>query len=181
MRREITRNSALGAIASGVVMFLLGVYGVEESEFSTLLVYAGLFALVIGTGLLIAASRPFRLASPHPLAIVVSVLALALHSYKNVYNASNPQFFWLAWMLIPYVLCLVLSAFTATRTPAIAGAILAFAFDIWTYYEVMTSESSTAVLAFVWIPIWNTIIVVPFATFVAWLIAAQRIKPKSNG
>jgi len=170
----------LGAITFGVVMFVLGVYGVEVSEFSILLVYVGPVALLIGTALLIAASRPFRLASPHPLAIIVSALALALHAYQNVYKASSPQFYWLAWMLVPYVLCLVISAFPATRVPAIAGAIFAFAFDLWTYYSVINSTSSTAVLAFLWIPIWNTVIVVPFMTLVAWLVA-QRMTPRSNG
>jgi sulfite exporter TauE/SafE len=175
------RNIALGAIASGVAMLVLGVYGVAVSDFSILLAYVGLLALAIGLGFLIAASRPFRFASPHPLAIIVSALALALHAYENIYDSSRPQFFWLAWSLVPYLLCLALSAFAATRVPVIAGAILALAFDLWTYYSVITSQSSTAVLAFLWGPIWNTIIVVPLATFVAWLITAPRMTPRGNG
>jgi hypothetical protein len=75
---------------------------------------------------------------------------------------------------------LVLSCFEGTRLPVIAGAALALAADGWNYYEVARSTSSTAAIAFIWIPIWNTIIVVPTATFLARLFLRRRRQVSAN-
>ncbi len=172
----VTRNVALTTIAVGVVAFVAGVYGVIGPDLSVLLAGLGLIALLCGIAFLLSVTRPWRLSTPHPYVLGITVLAAALHVYEHVYNSSgDPSIGFLLWAMVPYGLCLTLSAFPATRAPVIAGAALTLAFDLLGHYSVFINpKRSTAALALLFIPLWSTIIVVPLATFIAWSIAQRR-------
>ncbi|MCX5885673.1 MAG: hypothetical protein NT096_07170 [Proteobacteria bacterium] len=172
----IIRNMALAAIAIGVVLFVLGVYGVIGPDFSVLLAGIGILTLLFGIAFLLRALRPFHLSAPHPYVLGVAVAAAVLHAYEHVYrNSGDPSFGFLVWSMVPYFLCLTLSAFAGTRAPAIAGAAMALVFDLWGHYSVFINpKSSTAALVLLFIPLWSTIIVVPVVTFIAWSITRRR-------
>ena len=126
----IIRNVALVTIAVGVVAFVAGLYGVV-GPLSLFLAGFGLVVLLGGTGLLLFTARPWRLSSPHPYVIAGTVVAAALHTYENVYKSySDPLIGFLLWSMVPYGLCLMLSAFSTTKLPVIAGTALALAFGI---------------------------------------------------
>jgi len=175
----VTRNLAFTTIAIGVVAFVAGIYGVIGPEFSVLLAGLGLLALLCGIAFLLSATRPWRLSTPHPYVIAIAVVAAGLHAYEHVYKSSGgPSIGFLLWSMMPYGLCLTLSAFPATKVSVIAGAAIALAFDLWGYYSVFVNpQGSTAALALLFIPLWSTVIVVPLATFVAWSITQRRRRP----
>jgi hypothetical protein len=167
------------AVAFGVVMLVAGVYG-WFGEVSVPLTGIGLLTLLVGAGALLSTQSRAQLRLPHPVVYALLALAVAFHVYQNVTMMSADfSYGWFLWALLPYGLVLVLSCFEGTRLSIIAGAALALAADAWNYYEVARSTSSTAALNFIWIPIWNTIIVVPIATFVAWLLL-RRLQPASS-
>jgi hypothetical protein len=159
-------------IMSGVVAFVAGVYGVISPEVSIPLAGLGLLSLLFGAALFAWRARPSRLMAPHIGVVAVTLLGAALHAYENFGKSSGDLsvgFF--VWAMVPYALCLAVSAFPSTKAPAVAGAVLAFIFDLWGHYSVFVNpQSSTAALALLFIPLWSTIIVVPLATFIAWSV-----------
>ena len=167
------------AVAFGVVVLVAGVYG-WFGEVSVPLAGIGLLTLLVGAGALLSTQSRAQLRLPHPVVYALLALAIGFHVYQNVTMMSADfSYGWFLWALLPYGLVLVLSCFEGTRLSIIAGAALALAADAWNYYDVARSTSSTAALNFIWIPIWNTIIVVPIATFVAWLLL-RRLQPASS-
>jgi hypothetical protein len=168
------------AIALGVLLMVAGIYGWFR-EVSVPLTGIGLLTLLVGAVALLSTQSRTQLRLPHPVVYGLLVVAVAFHVYQNVTMMSAEfSYGWFLWALLPYGLVLVLSCFEGTRLSIIAGAALALAADAWNYYEVARSTSSTAVLNFIWIPLWNTIIVVPIATFVAWLLLRRRQPVSSN-
>ncbi len=178
----ITPKLALTIIVAGVVAFVVGVYGTIGPEFSILLIGLGLLTLICGIAFLLSATRPWSLSLPHSYVVGITLLAAGLHAYENLYKSSGgPSIGFLLWSMLPYGLCLILSAFRATKVPVIAGAALALAFDLMGYYSVFVNpQSSTGALALFFIPLWSTIIVVPLATFIAWLIMQRYSKRQGN-
>jgi chromate transport protein ChrA len=58
---------------------------------------------------------------------------------------------------------------------AIAGAIVALLFDLVTHYDAFVNpKGSTAALALIFVPLWNTLVFSPVAIFVAWLFLRRR-------
>jgi hypothetical protein len=171
----MTRGAkSFAAVALGVLLIVAGIYG-WVGEVSIFLAGAGLVVSFIGVvGLLSTQSRA-KLRRPHAAVYVLLIVAAAFHVLQNLRMMSADfALGWFLWALSPYGLVLALSFFEGTRRAAIAGAVLALAFDAWNFYAVAGSTSSTAALAFIWVPLWNTIIVVPMATFLAWLIMRRR-------
>lgn len=171
----MTRGAkSLAAVALGVLLILAGIYGLvgQASIFSA---GAGLVVSLVGVvGLLSTQSRA-KLRRPHLAVAALLIVAAAFHVFQNLrMTSANFALGWFLWALLPYGLVLALSFFEGTRRAVIAGAVFALAFDAWNLYEVVRSTSSTAVLAFIWIPLWNTMIVVPMATFLAWLVMRRR-------
>jgi hypothetical protein len=111
---------------------------------------------------------------PWPLAAFA--VALVLHLYENL--AKTDQGFsagWLAWQMLPYVLALALSRARSIGNAVFPAMLMALGFDAITHYEVFIAPtSSTAAIALVWGPLWNTILVIPLATGLAVLFARMR-------
>ena len=107
--------------------------------------------------------------------ILVGVIlaAVALHLYENAMRTSGSGFTsgWFAWQMVPYVLILILSRFKALVIPVMPASFIVLAMDLITHYEVFISpSSSTAAIMLIWIPLWNTVVIVPAATFITWLV-----------
>jgi hypothetical protein len=167
---------ALVIVGLGIAAFVGGVYGVIGSELSFLLAGLGMLGSLVGVALLLAATRPWNLSAPHGAVVGIAVLGAALHGYEHLYKSSSDSSMgFLLWSMVPYLLCLLLSAFPAVRTSVIAGAVLALVFDVWGHYSVFVDpQSSTAALALLFIPLWSSIVVVPVGTLIAWLVARGR-------
>lgn len=173
-------TKSFSAVVCGVLLILAGLFG-WFGEVSFLLVGAGLLVLLVGAGGLLSTQSRAELRAPHPAVYGLLILAIVFHVFQNLRMMSADfSYGWFLWALLPYGLVLVLSCFEGTRLSVIAGAALALAADAWNYYEVAQSTSSTAALNFIWIPIWNTIIVVPVATFLAWLFLRRRHQVSAN-
>lgn len=144
----IRRNIGLATIASGVVLFLFGLYGVIGEEFSFLLAGAGVLVLLAGLSVFLLALGQITLSRPHPYMIVPIAIAIALHSYEQIGKSSGGfSLGWWLWSLTPYALCLLVSSFPATRIAALAGVVIALAFDLIAHYEVFVNpKGSTAAL-----------------------------------
>jgi len=102
----------------------------------------------------------------------LSLAAAALHLYENAVLASGFSWGWWLWQMMPYAIVLLLARFSRLGIALVPGAALALAIDLWTHYAVFVAPtSSTAALAVIWMPIWNTVVIVPVATGISWLIA----------
>jgi hypothetical protein len=167
----IPRNISLTVIAVGIIFFVSGVYGIARN-YSLFVVGSGILFILFGVIFLLLASRPLQLSVPHFCVIAFAIAAIGLHAYEEFYKSDGaPSIRYLLWAMMPYGLCIVLSAFRKIRKVVILGIIFAFVFDLWGYYAVFINpQSSTAALVLLFIPLWNTVILVPLMTFIAWLI-----------
>jgi len=171
---------SFSAVVCGALLIVAGLFG-WFGEVSFAFAGAGLLVLLVGAGGLLSTQSRARFRAPHPAIYGLLTLAIAFHVFQNLTMMSaHFAYGWFLWALLPYGLVLVLSCFEGTRLSVIAGAALALAADAWNYYEVARSTSSTAAINFIWIPIWNTIIVVPMATFLAWLFLRRRHQVSAN-
>ena len=170
---------SLGLIATGVALVVAGIYG-WFGKASLTLAAAGLVGLLVGIGGLLSTQSRSNLRRPHVAIYCFISVAVAFHVFQNLRVSSDFALGWFLWGLTPYGLVLALSFFQSVSSAAVAAAVLALIFDAWSLYGVVRSTSSTAVLAFIWVPIWNTIIVVPIATFLAWLWACRRGKVSTD-
>ena len=167
-------NKGLIVLASGVILFLLFVYGV----FGAISIFAAPVALltcIVGIGILLSTQSLSALAVPHPWAFAVVALAIALHWYiGSQVEAAEFSFWFLAWALSPYVVALALSCFKVTRAAAVAGAVAALCVDALTFHSVfIRPTSSTAPIALLFSPLWNLSIFVPGATWLAWKLRSR--------
>jgi len=174
----MTRGAkSFSAVALGVVLIVAGVYG-WLGEVSILAAGVGLLVSLVGVGGLLSTQSRANLRRPHLVVYGILVVAIVFHVFQNLRMMSADfSLGWFLWALLPYSLVLALSFFKGTRRAVIAAGVLALAFDAWSLYEVSRSTSSTAAIAFIWIPLWNTIFVVPIVTFLAWLLMRRRDTP----
>lgn len=171
-------NKGLIVVACGMVLFVGAVFGwIGES---ILFLGVSLVLLIFGLGLLISTQSWGQLIAPHPSVYGVLLVAVALHLYENVAKASGFSYGWFLWALSPYVLVLALSCVPDIKIAALAGGVLALLVDGWTHYEVFVEpKGSTAALALIWMPIWNTLLFVPIATWVTRLVLRHRRSPNA--
>ena len=171
----ITRNKALIIIAIGILLFFSSVYGLVFG-YIDLLPVLGIILIVFGAALLLLASKPIRFCIPHISVMAISVVGIGLQVYVWGFKSHvRPPIGILLWAMMPYALCILLSVFSSIRKPVIAGTAAALFFDLWVYYQIFIDpQSSTAVLLLAYIPLWNTLILIPFITFLAWLIAKSK-------
>ena len=173
-------TKSFSAVACGVLLIVAGLFG-WFGDVSFLLAGAGLLVLLVGAGGLLSTQSRAQFRPPHPVVYGLLILAIAFHVFQNLtIMSAHFAYGWFLWALLPYGLVLVLSCFEGTRLSVMAGAALALAVDAWNCYEVARSTSSTVALNFTWIPIWNTIIVIPVATFLAWLVLRRRHEVSAN-
>lgn len=170
----IRGRTALIVLAVGVALLMLALYGQAEHH-SPLVAALGLGLLVMGVVLALLSLRGTAFVRPHPLALLGAALGAALHGYEQASRPDALAVGWLLWALVPYALGLAVSLVPALRTPAIAGIAVVLLFDLYVHYAVFVNPtSSTAALALVFAPIWNTLVFGPVAMLLAWLVVRRR-------
>jgi hypothetical protein len=172
------RQIGLVVLIGGIALFFLDL--LEPGQRLRLFMSGlGLVLLLGGLCTFLLTLRGETVSRPHWLVIVVALLAVAFHVYENAFEVPGEfSVGWLLWALPPYGLCLVASAFSGTRTAAIAGALVALLFDLVVHYDVfMQPKDFTAALVLIFRPLWNTLIFSPAAIFIAWLFLHRRHRP----
>jgi hypothetical protein len=101
-------------------------------------------------------------------------LAVALHSYQALSEWTWSLFSLgvLAWSLAPYALAAAIALVARRPILGIVPISLALLLDLYTLVAVRyVSHSSTAALAYLAVPLWNLILVVPLgsAATLLWL------------
>jgi len=112
-----------------------------------------------------------------PALLGVSALAAAFHAYEAL-SEWTPSLFSLgvfAWSVAPYAVALAIAVVTRRPLLGIVPASLALALDLYTFIVVRYfSHSSTSALAFLAVPLWNLVLVVPLGTAGAFLWLRSR-------
>ncbi|MBK9956246.1 MAG: hypothetical protein IPP18_14250 [Rhodocyclaceae bacterium] len=113
--------------------------------------------------------------APHWLVMAGLALGVVLHTYEQTLSSAGASGAWLLWALVPYVVCTAASVVPVTRLPVISGVLAALAIDLLVHYQVFVSPgSSTAALALIFAPLWSSLLVVPVAILVSWLVIRAR-------
>lgn len=119
------------------------------------------------------------------LSITVLSIGFFLHIHtfmfkiKEGFEFELSEFLFLS--LLPYIICLTVF-FTKQKSfmPFLGSAIPLF-IDIITYYSVFINpKSSTDSLAFLWMPIWNTVFFVPLGFLFGYIIDRQLVAKQGN-
>lgn len=114
-------------------------------------------------------------ALPKRLTLIVTGLALALHTYEQVFLSTEFSVGWLLWALVPYALCIVVLARSLSGVPSLGGVVVALAFDLLANIDVFVHPTgSTAALALIFVPLWSALIICPAVMLVLWLIVRRR-------
>jgi hypothetical protein len=113
-----------------------------------------------------------------PYLLLIVVLAALLHGYQLASSPNPLSSLWvigfMIWSLTPYVLCLIIASISVSPIPACVGASAALIFDGVMHFDVITSKSSTAALGYIFMPLWNLVLVTPFTMLMAWLAVKAR-------
>lgn len=160
---------------AGVLLFFGGLYGLAR-ESSLYVSAAGGGVLLVGLVMLVVAARGTTFSWPHPAVVAVSVLGVALFAYVNGFGATG----FLLWASVPYLFCILASCFAPMRVAAIAAVVVVIAFDAFVHYSVLTSKSSTAAIAYVYSPLWNTLVFAPIALLVASSVVRRRASEQEH-
>jgi hypothetical protein len=170
-----------GLVAAGVAGFFAGLFGLV-GELSIYAAALGLALLVSGLVVLVITLRKTPLQQPHVSVIAVVVLGVALHAYESFGLAENgPSLGFFLWGIVPYLLCLVVAMSSKSAVPAFAGAVVALLFDLLAHYQVFVHPtSSTAGLALLFTPLWNTLVFSPLAILLFWLIRRRRARVNAS-
>lgn len=168
-------------VTGAIALFVMAIYGgfrAFDPLVGIVAAAAALAGLAIGVAILLVTLRGAEFGPPHLAVIAITAVALALHTFEATVKSSgafSPGF--LLWTMLPYVLCIAISSVSGTRRAAIAGASVALILDVWVHYSVFVNpRGSTAALALLFIPLWNTLIFVPAATAIAHVILRRRPK-----
>ncbi len=107
-----------------------------------------------------------------PMMLGLLALAVAFHVYEALseWTPSLFSFGVLVWSLTPYAAAVVIAAVTRRPLLGIVPVSLALLLDLYTLIVVRyVSHSSTAALAFLAVPLWNLVLVVPLGVAGAFL------------
>ena len=75
---------------------------------------------------------------------------------------------------LPYIACALIARLCPYPLMGVIPLVPALALDGLAYYSVFVDpQSSTAVLALLWAPIWNLILVVPIGSLIGWLLRGR--------
>ena len=104
--------------------------------------------------------------------IAIAAFAAGFHAFTAWGSRGSPIFaVWLlGWSLAPYIAAFGWGTLTKRPLIGLVAAALAIVFDVNTYLNVRSSDSSTAVLDLLWAPVWNLILVVPLGALAAFLL-----------
>jgi hypothetical protein len=104
------------------------------------------------------------------------LLAILLHTYENWPREDAPVTWgWWLWSLLPYGVFLVTFRTAGSGLPSIAAASASLALDCWIHYSVFVVPSgSTAALALIFVPIWNTLLIGPAVMLPVWFLVRRR-------
>ena len=169
------RTIGIGLIAVGVASFFAGLFGLV-GELSLYLAALGTVLLVSGMVVLVLALRKTIILRPHLSVIAVTVVGATLHAYESfALTDDGPSLAFFLWGIVPYLLCLVVAMSSKSAVPAFAGALVALLFDLLAHYQVFVHPtSSTAGLALLFTPLWNTLVFSPLTILVVLLILRRR-------
>jgi hypothetical protein len=169
------RAVGIAVVAVGVATNLGGVFGIA-GERSMFLFAAGVAILISGAVVLVYAGRNVAMVPPHFSVIAIAAIGAALHAYESLWQAAGgPSLGFLFWGLTPYFLCLFVAMSSKSPAPAAVGAAIALLFDLLAHYRVFVRPtSSTAALALVVTPLWNTLAFAPLGILVTWLTLRGR-------
>jgi len=107
-----------------------------------------------------------------PRMLGLLVLAVAFHVYEAVseWTPSLFSFGVFVWSLAPYAAAVIIAVGTGRPLLGIVPASLALLLDLYTFIVVRyVSHSSTGALAFLAVPLWNLVLVVPLGVASAFL------------
>jgi hypothetical protein len=171
------RAAGLALVAVGVTAFFAGLFGLA-GERSMFLFAIGIAVLIAGAVDLIRAAQNVSMVRPHLSVIAVAALGVMLHAYETFRHAEgDPSLGFFLWGLTPYALCLFVAMSSNSPAPATAGAVIALLFDLLTHYEVFVNPtSSTAALALIFAPLWNTLVFAPLTIFITGQIIRRRTR-----
>jgi len=112
-----------------------------------------------------------------PALLCLCLLAIALHVYVGLFEWTVSVFSMaiVAWSLVPYVISVVVASATGRQVFGVVPAFLALVLDAYTFIAVrFLSHGSTAALAYLWVPFWNLVIVLPLGIAAALLWVKLR-------
>ena len=102
------------------------------------------------------------------IAVSLTAAAAVLHGYEH-----RDLLFFL-WSMAPYIACLLVLVLSPIAIHVVAAAGVSLIMDIFMHYSVVTSDNSTAVLGYLWMPVWNLVIFVPLAMWITLTVTRQR-------
>jgi hypothetical protein len=101
------------------------------------------------------------------ITIVICAVAVGFHGYSASRSWNSTPFAILiaGWSLTPYLAAVLVGVLNKRPLIGAVASAVALALDTNTYFNVRASESSTAALDYLWMPVWNLLLVVPLVTF----------------
>jgi hypothetical protein len=98
---------------------------------------------------------------------------LLWHEHFRLSGLPNAWAF--AGALFPYLLCIVVAMRSESVVPAIAGATFALLLDGIAHYDIFVRPNGlTAVLAFLFVPLWSALVFVPLTMLITRAIMRRR-------
>ena len=110
------------------------------------------------------------------IALAASFVATAavLHGYEHAVLSESADWLFFLWAMAPYVACLLVLILSSTGLHVVIAAGISLVMDTYMHYAVVTSDNSTAVLGYLWMPLWNLIIFVPLTMCITLIVARRR-------
>jgi hypothetical protein len=101
---------------------------------------------------------------------------LILHLAVAVYGAGQGDYLLIVglfvWSSLPYLLGILLACVLKRPIIAFCGMLMPLVLDCFNIYGVfVTSTSSTAVVALLWMPLWNILMIQPVGLAIGWWVA----------
>ena len=102
------------------------------------------------------------------ITIAICAIAVGFHAFSASRSWNGAIFVVIVagWSLAPYFAAVLVGLLNKRPLIGVVASAVALALDVHTYFNVRGSESSTAALDFLWMPVWNLLLVVPAVTFV---------------
>ena len=107
--------------------------------------------------------------------MALAIAAISLHGYESFILADLPSPGFFLWLLLPYGIAAIFLWRLSWYVPVSFGMGAALILDFLNHYAVFVeSQSSTAALGMVFIPLWSAILVVPATILIARAVMRRR-------